>query len=380
MPVQFPFFPTSEALIALVAATPFSFFLDSADPHHPRSRYSYFAIEPKEVGPLVGYLSYEGDDSWFGRFDPVLVMDHRLETAELVSENLSSAELQKVAQRWGQILSQQSSPPEEKISSTWIRQPSFLEYLPKIQRIRDYFEAGDVYQVNYTEKFEAQTSASAAAIYQKLRKISPAPQGAFINLGSRQIMSASPECFFEIADGKITTFPIKGTCAGNAPPAFSPKERAELLMIVDLERNDLGKICEFGSVTVDKLFEVESFAQVHHLVAQISGKLRNDVTPLAALKALFPGGSITGAPKKRAMEIIAELETGPRGIYTGALGFMGIGGKTQFNIPIRTLVKEGNKITFHAGGGIVIDSDPEKEFEEMWMKVKGIIETLGLNR
>lgn len=378
--MQFPFFPTSEALIALVNETPFSFFLDSADSHHPRSRYSYFGVETKEVGSLVGYLSYEGDDSWFGCFDPVLVMDHRLETAELVSENLSSAELQVVAQRWTPLLSRKASVPEEKISSAWISQPSFLAYATKLARIRNYLEAGDVYQVNYTEKFEAQTTASAAAIYQKLRKISPAPQGAFINLGSRQIMSASPECFFEMACGKITTFPIKGTCAGNVPPAFSPKERAELLMIVDLERNDLGKICEFGSVTVDKLFEVESFAQVHHLVAQISGKLRSDVTPLAALQALFPGGSITGAPKKRAMEIIAELESGPRGIYTGALGFMGIGGKTQFNIPIRTLVKEGDKITFHAGGGIVIDSDPEKEFEEMWMKVKGIIETLGLNR
>jgi anthranilate/para-aminobenzoate synthase component I len=209
------------------------------------------------------------------------------------------------------------------------------------------------------------------------------PHGAFLDLGGRQIVSASPELFLRMSGRVIETRPIKGTrprrrdSQDDERSAYdlitSRKEIAELVMITDLERNDLGQVCEFGSVSVPELLKLERFAQVFHLVSTVRGVLREDVDHPAALEACFPGGSISGAPKKRALEIIAELESHPRGLYTGAIGYFGAGGESQFSIAIRTAVAEGDRIHFHAGAGIVADSDPAREYDETWDKASSLI-------
>lgn len=259
-------------------------------------------------------------------------------------------------------------------------------FIRSVCRAREYIAAGDIYQVNLACPWSAPWPAGADVhgFYERLREVSPAPFSAFVDLAGTRILSASPECFLEISGRQILTKPIKGTRPRFPDDAFldsqsardlvrSDKERAELLMITDLERNDLGIVCEFGSVAVPELWKVESFAQVHHLVATVTGRLREDVGHVCALRACFPGGSISGAPKKRALEIIRELEPHPRGIYTGAIGYFGFNGESQFNIAIRTAVQRGSEITFHVGAGIVADSDPEREYEETLHKAAGIL-------
>ena len=265
-------------------------------------------------------------------------------------------------------------------------------YEAAVRRAQEYIAAGDIYQVNIAHAFESAWSAEADAFpfYQALRRHSPAPYSAFLDLNGRQVLSASPESFLKISGNCIRTCPIKGT-----RPRFrdeerdeksaydlltSPKEVAELIMITDLERNDLGKICDFGSVRVSELLKIERFEQVFHLVSTVNGQLRPDVDHIAALCACFPGGSITGAPKKRAMEIIAELEQTPRGLYTGAIGYIGANGESQFNIAIRTVTAEGDRMRFHAGAGIVADSDPAFEYEETMHKASGILQAAASMR
>lgn len=247
--------------------------------------------------------------------------------------------------------------------------------------------AGDIYQVNLTHSMASAWEGCTAAFHQRLRAVSPAPYSCFLRLGDTAVASASPECFLRIDGRRIVTKPIKGT-RPRRPRAnddeaqvrellASEKERAELVMITDLERNDLGQVCEFGSVKVDALCRLESFAQVHHLVSTVEGVLRPDISPLQALRACFPGGSITGAPKKRAREIIGELESRPRGIYTGAIGFFDWSGRAVFNIAIRTLVVRGDRASFGVGAGIVADSDPQAEYEETLHKAAGLFAALA---
>jgi para-aminobenzoate synthetase component I len=259
-------------------------------------------------------------------------------------------------------------------------------YTAAVRRAQDYIAAGDIYQVNLSHPWHADWPAEAEFLpyYLRLREISPAPHAACLNLNGTTIMSASPELFLKMDGRTITTRPIKGT-----RPRFPDdhvrdvqsardllaceKERAELLMITDLQRNDLGQVCEYGSVETPDLWRVESFAQVYHLVSTVTGRLRPEMSHAAAFRACFPGGSITGAPKKRALEIIAELEAHPRGVYTGAIGYFGFDGTSQWNIAIRTAVQHGNEITFHAGSGIVADSIPDREWEETLHKASGIL-------
>ncbi len=260
------------------------------------------------------------------------------------------------------------------------------DFVQGVERAQDYIAAGDIYQVNLSYPWKAAwpADADAFALYVKLREVSPAPQAAFVQLAGTTVLSASPELFLSMHGPRITTRPIKGT-----RPRFvsdpvrdreaereltaSAKERAELLMITDLARNDLGQVCEFGSVAVPELWRVESFAQVFHLVSTVTGTLRPHVDHVDAFRACFPGGSITGAPKKRACEIIAELESQPRGLYTGAIGWFGFDGRSQWNIAIRTAVQRGEEITFHVGSGIVADSVPQHEHEETLHKAAGIL-------
>jgi len=255
-----------------------------------------------------------------------------------------------------------------------------------VERAKDYIAAGDIYQVNLSHQFSAPLPDpfDPFTLYTKLREQSPAPFATYTTLGEKVIMSSSPEQFLSLSGRMVQTRPIKGT-----RPRFrdreideksaydlitSAKEVAELVMITDLERNDLGQVCEYGSVTVTELLKLERYAQVFHLVSTIEGTLRKGVGHLDALLACFPGGSITGAPKKRAREIIAELEPCPRGLYTGAIGCLGFNGESRFNIAIRTLVAEAGELHFHVGAGIVADSVPVKEWEETLHKAAGILQ------
>ena len=259
-------------------------------------------------------------------------------------------------------------------------------FLASVERARDYIAAGDIYQVNLSYPWSAAwpDEADPLAFYERLRAVSPSPFAAYVDLAGTRLCSASPECFLQLSGPLIQTRPIKGTrprfaasanldAAAASELLHSEKERAELLMITDLERNDLGIVCEFGSIAVPELWRVESFAQVHHLVSTVTGRLRPEVDHIAALRACFPGGSISGAPKKRALEIIGELESFPRGIYTGAIGYFGFNGESQFNIAIRTAVQKGAQISFHVGAGIVADSVPEREHEETLHKAGGLL-------
>lgn len=254
-------------------------------------------------------------------------------------------------------------------------------YRQAVRRAKEYIAAGDIYQVNLSQRFQGPVDAPAPEVYLALRAANPAPYCAYLDIGDAQILSSSPECFLKLDGQQVVTRPIKGTRPRSVNPAellASPKDNAELLMITDLERNDLGRVCEFGSVHVPELVRVESFATVHHLVATVAGTLRRGVSHVDCVRACFPGGSITGAPKIRAMEIIDELEPHARGIYTGAIGYFGADGRSHFNIAIRTAVYQpGGRLTFQAGGGIVADSDPDAEYDETLAKAGGIFNALN---
>lgn len=261
------------------------------------------------------------------------------------------------------------------------------EYVEAIERIREYIKAGDVYQVNMTQRFEGETNMDSYDLYNRLRTLSPAPFGAFLNFEDINILSNSPERFIKMQDRKIDTRPIKGTRPrGNdeiedlrykEELLNSEKDKAELLMIVDLERNDLGKVSKIGSVKVEELFKLEEYTNVNHLVAKITSILDEDKDEVDLIKASFPGGSITGAPKIRAMDIIEELEMLQRNIYTGSIGYIDFSGDLDLNIAIRTLIKKDNKVYYQVGGGITWDSNPYEEYEESIQKGKSIKRALN---
>lgn len=328
------------------------------------------AVPRAAAGGLYGWVGYDG---WFvfGVYPHGLVYDHD-------------------TSRWYQFGDfkipksdfQRAKAPRLQFEP----QVSPEDFVRMVRRAQEYIAAGDIYQVNLSRPWRAvwPEDADALALYLKLRTVSPAPHAAFMKLAKTTVISASPELFLDMDGARITTRPIKGTrprfiddpardSAAVHELTGSAKERAELLMITDLERNDLGQVCEFGSVAVPELWRVESFAQVFHLVSTVTGTLRPHVDHVDAFRACFPGGSITGAPKKRATEIIAELEPHPRGLYTGAIGWFGFDGRSQWSIAIRTAVQKGDEITFHTGSGIVADSVPEHEHEETLHKAAGIL-------
>ena len=264
-------------------------------------------------------------------------------------------------------------------------QPSIARevFLEMVERAKSYIAAGDIYQVCLSHPFHSVFDGDPWDYYERLREHSPAPYGAYLNGGNIKIASASPECFLRMAGRQISTRPIKGTRPRKADQQSdhlssmelveSAKEIAELIMITDLERNDLGRVCEYGSVSVPELLKLEAYEQVFHLVSTVVGELRPEVSHVAALRACFPGGSISGAPKKRALEIIHELEPTSRGLYTGAIGYFGYNGESQFSMTIRTAVFEGDRAHFHVGAGIVADSDPIMEWEETYHKAAGLL-------
>lgn len=261
------------------------------------------------------------------------------------------------------------------------------EYLDAVRRIKAYIRAGDVYQVNMTQRFRAATGDMRAwDLYRHLADTNPAPFAAYLNHEDHAIVSSSPERFLRVRGRHVETRPIKGTSRRGTSTdedatrrtqlVESPKNRAELAMIVDLLRNDLGRVCTPGSVRVQAYPEVETYPSVHHLVATIAGELEDGRTPVDLLRAAFPGGSITGCPKIRAMEIIDELEPTTRGVYTGSIGYLGFDGSADLNIAIRTAIVSDGTTYIHAGGGVIDDSDEHEEYEESLLKAGKLIEAV----
>jgi len=353
---------------------------------------------PFPTGAAIGYFGYDlknfierlpanaVDDlalprCWFGFYDHLLVFDHNARQMYEVGRALRA---RRAADSKTDIRRGRETCAEHlmDLRSNFTRD----SYRAAILRAKQYIAAGDIYQVNLSQRFQCSTDASAPELYLALRQSNPAPYGAYLDTGDAQILSTSPECFLNIRDRHVVTRPIKGTRARGtsaqedtriaAELLASPKDNAELVMITDLERNDLGRVCEFGSVRVSELVRVETYATVHHLVSTVEGVLRNDVGHVDCVRACFPGGSITGAPKIHAMEIIDELEPHARGVYTGAIGFLGYNAVTHLNIAIRTVVYQNGQLTFHAGGGIVTDSEPDAEYDETFAKAKGILHAI----
>ncbi len=265
------------------------------------------------------------------------------------------------------------------------------KFLAAVRRIKDYIVAGDVFQVNLSRRgwCELNRRTSNSEIFERLCQANPGPFAALAVLDDVAILSSSPERLVCVHDGIIETRPIAGTRPrgeninndrGLRDELISnPKERAEHVMLVDLERNDLGRVCVPGSVSVDEFMTIESYAHVHHIVSNVRGRLRPNTTPGQIIRAVFPGGTITGCPKVRCMEIIAELEQSPRGSYTGSLGYINHDGSMDLNILIRTLVREGERLHWQVGAGIVADSDPQRELEETRDKARGLLRALGVS-
>jgi para-aminobenzoate synthetase component 1 len=337
-------------------------------------------------------------DMAIGIYDWAIVFDHQQKTAQLVSQQRDSAtarvlpqileRMQSVAFSSGGMDRFEKAATAEKFQVHGKVQSNFTEdsYAAAFARVQDYLHAGDCYQINLAQRFSAAASGNAFAAYLTLRNLSPAPYSAFLNLPHAQILCASPERFLRVQNGCVETRPIKGTRPRSSDAQQDrrlagdlrshPKDRAENLMIVDLLRNDLGKNCAAGSVRVPQLFEVESFANVHHLVSTVEGRLAEGRAALHVLRDCFPGGSVTGAPKQRAMQIIEQLEPHRRGIYCGAIGYAGFDGNMDSNIVIRTLVYSDKEIHCWAGGGIVADSDVASEYQETLDKAKAMIELM----
>jgi len=342
------------------------------------------------VGGLIGYLGYElGEPEsrrkvstlglprmQMGLYQWAVIQDHKKRTATLVGLNLSKNEFET-------IKSLLFDAPQKKTVKFNLRGEfdtgTKSEYLRKLRVIKEYLISGDCYQVNISTRFSAPYCGDAFDAYVSLREALPSQYSGYFETDLLSILSFSPEILLESTGGRVTSKPIKGTAPRGQSTEDdekhivslinSEKNRAENIMIVDLVRNDLGKVCEPFSIEVPKLLEIESYANVHHLVSTISGKLRSDKTNTDLLAACFPGGSITGAPKKRAMEIIEELEDTERDIYCGSLGYLSADGAMQMNIAIRTMLASRGKIYCWGGGGIVADSDPEDEYQEVLNKI-----------
>ena len=372
---------------------------------------------PPFQGGVAGYLSYEWGadvervvrppadrftprlpDAVLALYDWVIAWDHLEEKSWIISTGIGEGGQarsdERAASRARWVRERLTAPPpairDDPAPARATPRSNFdrTEFEAAVARVRDYIAAGDVYQVNLAQRFHAPFAGSPLALYRRLRARNPAPFGAFLEFAGATIASISPERFLRLDAGTRQTEarPIKGTRPRGITPdtdvalarelALSEKDRAENVMIVDLLRNDLGKVCRTGSVNVPTLFALESHPTVHHLVSTVTGVLRDGADGFDLLRAAFPGGSFTGAPKMRAMEIIAELERAPRGVYCGAIGYVSTTGAMDFNIPIRTTVLRDANATFHAGAGIVWDSEPAAEYQETLVKAQTMIEAL----
>ena len=362
------------------------------------------------VGGAVGWLGYDlaprierlprkapADlglpDMHFAVYDQMIVVDHATGQTYLGGVDLRGEGVDRVASRldrWPDQVMSGKSPshhgPLLAPSAGFRPNVTRRQYLQAVRRAKQYIAAGDIYQVNLSQRFETQIAADPIHLFERLQRINPAPFSAYLRVGDQAVVSSSPERFLRVRGRHVQTRPIKGTRPRGADPESdrrlreellaSEKDRAELTMIVDLERNDLGRVCSYGSVRVTDHCLLETYPTVFHLVATVEGDLHERYDLVDLLKASFPGGSITGAPKVRAMQIIDELEPTRRSVYTGAVGYIGFDGNADFNIVIRTVLVDGPRATFQVGGGIVADSEPEAEYQETLDKGKALFEAL----
>ncbi len=374
------------------------------------------------VGGAVGYFGYDlrhfierlpastVDDlklpeCYFGFYDLVLAFDNLQGRAYIIStgfpELREAKRLKRAAERLHEVkarLADASAAGTEAavVPLSSAAGPVALKggfahegYMAAVEKARQYIIAGDIFQVNLSQRFEAELSITPYELYRRLRRINPAPFACYLGFDEVTVVSASPERFLRLRGDDVETRPIKGTRPrGNNPEEDealagellnSTKDRAENIMIVDLERNDLGRVCRFGSVRVTELAILEIFATVFHLTSTVVGRLREGKSGIDLLKATFPGGSITGAPKVRAMEIIDELEPTKRGVYTGSIGYLGFNGDLDLNIAIRTFLVKGGKAYFQVGGAVTYDSDPEAEYRETLDKARALIDALNMS-
>ncbi len=372
------------------------------------------------AGGAVGYLSYDlchfieklpstaVDDlqlpeCYLAFYDAIAAFDHLENRAFIASTGFpdtGSRQQTRAESRLKELreLLEQSPPPEDisdiysdpevdapvRLRSNFTREG----YVEAVQAVREYIMAGDIFQANLSQRFEADMPLPPYELYRRLRRINPAPFASYLNLDGVTVVSASPERFLRVRGDLVETRPIKGTRPRGGDPASdralarelqdSIKDRAEHVMIVDLERNDLGRVCRYGTVRVSELMALERYATVYHLTSTVEGRLRQGKDVVDLLKATFPGGSITGAPKVRAMEIIDELEPTKRSVYTGDIGYFSFDGSLDINIVIRTILVKDGKAYFQVGGAVVYDSDPEGEYIETLDKAKALVSALSM--
>lgn len=363
------------------------------------------------IGGAVGYLSYDlgnymeklpqiavddikAYDLYFGFYNWVVVVDHLENKTFIATPNLDVEKEEilineieekiKYAQENGidPICYEEKNVEPIKLKSNFTKK----EFEDAVEKVREYIRSGDIYQANLTQRFSGKTTLTSYELYRDLRKFSPATFGAFLNFEKFNILSNSPERFIKCVDRKLETRPIKGTRPRGKNEEEdeklknellnSEKDKAELLMIVDLERNDLSRVAKVGSVKVPELFVIESYANVNHLVSSVVADVKDDYTMIDVIKATFPGGSITGAPKIRSMEIIEELEPTKRNVYTGSIGYIGFDGNMDLNIAIRTIIKEDENVYFQVGGGMTWGSNPSDEYQETLDKAASIMKAL----
>ena len=315
-----------------------------------------------------------------------LIYDHQKSVCYFVCESSGCTNLDQVREDIDKLDRDAAIPMANVLS---VREEDPDNFTDAVVRAKDYIAAGDVYQANLSREWSADVSpgTNASDIYAALCASNPGPFAGMARWQDIEIISSSPERLLSVRDGQASTRPIAGTRPRSLDASTDkdlsaelfahPKERAEHVMLIDLERNDLGRVCEAGTVEVNELMVLESYAHVHHIVSNVQGRLRAEVTPGQAIAAVFPGGTITGCPKVRCMEIISELEQGPRGAYTGSFGYLNLDGSLDLNILIRTMVKDDDKVTFRAGSGIVADSDPAAELDETRAKAEGMLRAIS---
>jgi para-aminobenzoate synthetase component 1 len=350
---------------------------------------------------LVGYLAYDYGrqleslpclarhdialpDLSFGLYDWSLVSDHQLQRCWLVCHpQVPSARQQALLRQ----LDSHAAPRQAfSLCEPFAAEQGKAQYAEAFARVQDYIQAGDCYQINLAQRFSSHYQGDPLSAYCALRERSPTPFSAYLEMAGGTLLSLSPERFIEVQNGRVETRPIKGTRPRGSSPQQDQalaeelqrceKDRAENLMIVDLLRNDLGRSCEPGSIRVPELFSLESYPNVHHLVSSITCRLRSDSDAIDLLMRAFPGGSITGAPKIRAMQIIEELEPVRRSLYCGSVGYLGCEGQMDFNIAIRSLVCHEGSIYCWGGGGVVADSELDAEYQETLTKVGNLLDAL----
>ena len=381
-------------------------FLDALDKEYKQHKVSNSNTSLPFYGGWFLYLGYElaqeiepslnlirGSDeipiAFATRFPAAVIIDHLTQSALVVCENHHDQCLTQIVNDIEHSRHLEKNYTQA-FHGTCLQEEDTSTYLAQVERIKNYILEGDVFQVNLSRQWQCELTdnVSHASLFWRLAQTNPGPYNALMTLGDNAIISSSPERLIEVRQQKIQTRPIAGTRPrsenDDIDEALSDelmshkKERAEHIMLIDLERNDLGRLCKPGTIEVNELMVLESYQHVHHIVSNVRGELEDDITPGQIIKAVFPGGTITGCPKVRCMEILAELEHSERGPYTGSLGYLNRDGSMDLNILIRTLVRKKNKINFRAGGGIVADSIAEKELEETRAKAKGMLMALKL--